>query len=342
MAFSAGLKLGVGMACVAISVSCGDDPPPPAPTGNIVVSFPGTTAADPVLFLYSGRLGSECVTFQPHVASPSVTLTGVSYDPECQAEFDAFAPTLGAYARDVDPNNAGSEGWLVNAISAGSIAISLPGLKRVPLRFWLVAPSGAMQNRRDVRKRLLDKAYAIFDPLGSGLTFDTVSTELSPSLPLAATCANAAAISMNPAIYDASRINAYFVDWYGNNPGLTLAETCWMAGHPEIMLFSTENPDLTDPSLAHELGHALGLVHPNSTIGGHTDFESGFDAFNLMASNIEVTNISIGQMYALNFSADSWLNRTGSTLSSAVVRACANSWAATPCASLKLFQPGWP
>jgi hypothetical protein len=310
-------------------------------TGDIIVEFPGTTIADPALLLYSGREGTTCDKFEHFVASPTVTLHGVSYDPSgCPVEFDAFAPGLGAYARLVDPLDSGAEDWLSDAIVAGSVAISLPSLKRIPLRIWLVAVPGDVAAREAVRDRLLDKAYPIFETMGTGLTLDTISTTLSPSL-LTAKCDQAGSISMNPAIYDASRINAYFVSWYGNNPGLTLAANCWMQGHPEILLFSASNPNLTDPSLAHELGHALGLVNPGG-VGGHTDYTAGFDAYNLMATNTDVTNISIGQLYALNFSAESWLNRSGSTLQSAVIRDCANSWEAAPCPSLKMFQPGWP
>jgi hypothetical protein len=61
-----------------------------------------------------------------------------------------------------------------------------------------------------------------------------------------------------------------------------------------------------------------------------------------MATNTDVADITIGQMYAMSFSADSWLNRSGSPLMSPVVRTCSDTWEATPCPSLKMLKAGWP
>jgi hypothetical protein len=287
--------------------------------------------------LYSGLEGTTCEEFEPDVANPTVTLVNVSYDPSCRVEMDVFTALRGAYARDVDPAAIGDEQWLLDAINASALAITPPALLRVPIHIWLVASTNSLAQVEAVRDRLLNKAYPVLETLGTGLTLDTVSTALSPTA-LTANCSAAGSISTNSAVYDASRINVYFVFYYGNNPGLTPARNCWIESHPEIAFISWGNPNVTDPTLVHELGHALGLIHPNG-VGGHTDFTAGFDAFNLMASNTDVTNISVGQLYALNFSSDSWLNRSGS---GSVVRTCADTWAATPCPSLKMFVPGWP
>jgi hypothetical protein len=154
-------------------------------------------------------------------------------------------------------------------------------------------------------------------------------------------CNSAGVIATNPAIYNASRINVYFVKDYANLQDLTPAYNCWQKAHPEIVFISWNNTHVVDPTLVHELGHALGLVHPNS-LGGHTYLVAGFDAFNLMATNTDVTNTSIGQLYALNFSSSSWINRTGSPLLKPVVRTCQDSWGAGVCPALTLFQVGWP
>jgi hypothetical protein len=309
-------------------------------SGNILVSFPGTTSIDPPLLLFSGWRGSICAKFEPHIANPTVLLEDVSSDADCPVELDAFTPELGAWARDVDTTIPGDDAWLSAAIVSGALAISPPAPVRVPIQIWLVANAGSVATAETLRDRLLDKAYPVLATMGSGLSLDTVSATLNPTQ-ITANCASAGSISTNSAIYDASRINVYFVNYYGNNPGLTPARNCWIQSHPEIVFISWGNPNVTDPTLVHELGHALGLIHPTSD-GGHTNFVSGFSAFNLMATNTDVTDITVGQLYAMSFSSDSWLNRSGSPLMGSVVRTCSNTWEAAPCPSLKLLQVGWP
>jgi hypothetical protein len=333
----------LAVASALLLPSCDPDlvPPTPSGTASIVVDFPGTTATYPPLLLYSGREGTTCEKYEPDVANPTVTLVDVSDEPLCRVEIDVFSPMRGAFARDIDAAAIGDEDWLLDAINAGVLSITPPSLRRVPIHIWLVTGSGLLAQVEAVRDRLLNKAYPVLEMLGTGLTLDTVSTTLSPTA-LTANCRAAGSISTNSAIYDASRINVYFVFYYGNNPGLTPARNCWIESYPEIVFISWGDPNVTDPTLVHELGHALGLIHPTLITGGHTDYTAGFNAFNLMASNTDVLDISIGQLYALNFSSDSWLNRSGSPLSANVVLTCSDTWAATPCPSLKMFQAGWP
>ena len=312
----------------------------PPTTGDIIVGFPGITVADPALLLYSGKEGTGCVEYQGAIANPTVTLHDVSIDSGCQVEFDGFAPGRGAYAVGVDFSNPASDDFLETAIAAGSMDISLPSLTSLPLQIWLVGIGSQVEAMEQVRDRMLNKAFPVLSVLGTGFTLDTASAVLNPAV-LTPHCNSADVISMNPAIYDASKLNAYFVAHYGNIQGLTPANNCWMKTHPEILFLSWQNENLTDPSLAHELGHALGLIHPKS-LGGHTYAIPGFDAYNLMATNTDVTSATVGQLYAMNFSSDSWINRTGSPLSKPVVRTCQDTWGAGVCPALTLVEPGWP
>ena len=329
-------------ASFGFSLACTKAPPPsPSPSANVVVDFPGTAAANRPLLLYSGRRGPDCDSFQASVANPTVTLTDVSFDPSCQVEIDAFAPGLGAWAQKIDPLVAGSETWFLNAIATGTLSITLPDLTAVPLRIWLVATPSEMTLAKGVRDDLLDKAYPILETMGTGLTLDTLSSDLNPAI-VPKLCDDAPAMAGDATIYDSNRINVYFLANYGGVFDLTPAWNCWQEDHPEIVFISFENTHVPPPTLAHEVAHSLGLVHPNA-LGGHTNFEPGlFTPYNLMATNIDVLNISIGQLYALNFSSDSWLNRTGSTMTRPVVRTCQDIWGAGVCAALTLFKSGWP
>jgi len=311
-----------------------------ATSGDIIVAFPGTPLADPALLLYSGKEGNNCVEYEGAVADPTVTLHDVSIDSGCQVEFDGFAPARGAYAVGVDFSNPASDDFLEAAMVAGSMDISLPSLTSIPLKIWLVGFGSQADTMEEVRDRMLNKAYPIFSVLGIGFSFDTASAFLDQS-ELTAHCNSADVISMNPAIYDASKINAYFVADYGNIQGLTPANNCWMKSHPEILFLSWKNVNLTDPTLAHELGHALGLINPKA-LGGHTYAVPGFDAYNLMATNTDVTSATVGQLYAMNFSSESWINRSGSLFTKPVVRTCQDSWGTGACPALTLVEPGWP
>jgi len=65
----------IATASAGLALSCPLGTPPTI--ADIVVEFPGTTAANPPLLLYSGREGANCPEFEPHVANPTVTLDDV-------------------------------------------------------------------------------------------------------------------------------------------------------------------------------------------------------------------------------------------------------------------------
>lgn len=333
--------LGAMMSCTS---TCGPSPEPPASsTGVVVVKFPGADAAERPLVLYSGMRGGTCRAFEAHVGSPSVTLSGVSYDPACPAEIDVFAAEHAAVAMATHPLQPGSDAWILQAIATGTLTIALVPPTPVPMKLWLVANASGLTSATSMRDRLLDKAFPIVETLGPGLSLDTASKVLAVGAlgALGAHCDNAGVISTNSGIYDASRLNVYFVEDYANIDDLTPAMNCVYRGHPEIMFVSWGNSNVVDPTLAHELAHALGLIHPKSD-WGHTYWTSGFDAGNLMYQGADVTNASIGQLYAMNFSSDSWLNADASLLRRPVVRTCQDTWGTGPCPALTMFQVGWP
>jgi hypothetical protein len=330
---------GAAAALVGAALAC-TPPDTPPPSANVTVEFPGSTPGEGPLFLFTGNLEASCVAYEAFVADPTVLLSDVSNDPLCTAEIDAFAPSFGAFAMTSTFLDPSSDAWLDNAIASGSLAISLPGEVTLPVRTWLVASAAADVNTAKLlRDRLMDKAYPVLATLGTGFTLDTSTVALT-ALPMIPLCSQAGAISTNPAIYDASSINVYFVRYYGNID-LTPAQNCWMLDHPEIIFISWGHANVVDPTLAHELGHALGLVHPNA-VGGHTDFTPGFVVNNFMSSNAEITNISVGQLYAMSFSKSSWINRPGSPLVRPVVKECQDTWGTGKCPALTQFVPGWP
>ena len=100
--------------------------------------------------------------------------------------------------------------------------------------------------------------------------------------------------------------------------------------------------DIAHPeTLAHELGHAMGLDQPDYVgWGGHTQNITGFEQNNLMwyrGTDVGPTvrwDLSLGQAFRINVDKRSWLNATV-TRHTAPDRCCGcNPYCAQPCPAL--------
>jgi hypothetical protein len=331
------------LAALGLSACPPSSPPPPVTPspGSLQVVFPGLGGPDRPLLLYSGTEAGECVSFEPHIGTPSVNLSGITWDPACPVEIDVFTPGFGSYGQIADPLSPGGSAWFTNALAAGTLSIGLGPVQTIPLAIWIVADAGDRPAVEDLASRQFASAGPILEDLGPGFTLDTTTNFLNVGQ-VAPDCASAGFIGATAGVYDPRAINVYYVKNYLNVAYSNYAMNCWMQGQPEIIFVSWGNKFTPDVALAHEVGHALGLVSPNA-VGGHTNTVSGFDPFNLMYSGAAtVTNVSVGQSYATNFSDKSWLNRPGSATPSSVSRDCQDSWTTGPCPTLKLFVPTWP
>jgi hypothetical protein len=169
-------------------------------------------------------------------------------------------------------------------------------------------------------------------------------------------CEKADAIVQNFRPYDRSRINIFFVekigiaDWRGYNCVDTMTGNS--SPKPNIVFVSLGSR--TPATLAHELGHALGLQGPTGHTGppgmwGVDKAMTGFTSTNIMWTGLNADegaqqkHLSLGQAYRMNATNESWLHATGAAVSGIVLpsRAChANSWLdKTPCPPLAFDVP---
>ena len=315
-------------------------PPPSVPdVADIVVSFPGAAETRPLL-LYSGSRDGSCRHFEPFVGQPNVLLTGVAYDPGCPAEIYVFARGSSAFGLVVDPLKPGSDLWLKDALASKTLSVPLAPPVQLPLHLWLVADAADVTEATDLRDRLLNKAYPIMDALGTGVTLDTITSVLA-STAIKYDCDDFAAIISKSATYDVNRLNVYLVKYYLES-NWTPAYNCIDVLHPEIIFISWGYANQQDPTLAHEIGHSLGLTHPLS-LWGHTIGVAPFKNGNFMWNGADITDVSIGQLYAMTFSRDSWLNSDKSAFRRPDSRLCQDSWSAGSCPALDAFVAGgWP
>jgi hypothetical protein len=180
---------------------------------------------------------------------------------------------------------------------------------------------------------------------------------------LAGGCLAAQAIRAKTSIYDAKRINVYYVaKVYSEDGGSSKAGyTCVASDAPNIIFVDSQ--EHAPYTLLHEIGHALGLSRPD---WGHSTSYEGFyttpagQKLNVMAETDELPSgvryLSVGQIAAMHLGAESWLNRAnpvdGSTVRTrqpipgfptvATSCGCPETQATIDCAALKtdIVRPG--
>jgi hypothetical protein len=158
----------------------------------------------------------------------------------------------------------------------------------------------------------VDLASARFTEALAGVSFppfDPVASVFDP-----ATIKNCtelwALLLTNPGLQDDAAINVYYVGSLdGDVRGYWCRETPDPPNPPNLILISTSV--WSNPTLAHELGHASGLTLPTS---GHADEVAGMSSDNLMWPGVRDdvaaarSRFTVGQIFRINFDRHSWLN----------------------------------
>lgn len=288
------------------------DAPLPLSTAD-QVTVPGTLpgTGDAVVVSRGGATGGTCVYDLLRKGRGTLEIGQVIPIVGCASDVLLFAQ---GKAISVTPH-----AWVTGT---DQVQLSSPGSRvQVEYSMALVAKGGtaAQQAGRDTVN-----AIRLFNENRTGLTFHASRIILRKNLSSAdvATigegCDKAALdnLATHTNLYDAKRLNVYFV------PGLTgwRGRTCFTVGYPNVIYISIAGD--SPATLAHELGHALGLQDSFNHKLGHTGAVStqrikGFVYQNIMWTGLydqqaqEQRHLSIGQGYRMNMDKLSWVIRGG-------------------------------
>ncbi|MCC7052742.1 MAG: hypothetical protein IT355_05705 [Gemmatimonadaceae bacterium] len=187
--------------------------------------------------------------------------------------------------------------------------VTLPPLPlRVPVRVFVASTEEvtAMETQLTAAQQAYDHSHAGIEFVDSE-SGGEVQMEVATAEQLAVIggdCSSVAEIRRSPTLYAPGRLNVYAV--LGDD-SQEQGVTCAVELAPEIILMK---PDASaHNTLAHEIGHALGLLRP---VFGHTNPLAGFTKSNIMrfAGTLEPNAyFSIGQVTRMTFDGISWVNR---------------------------------
>lgn len=270
----------------------------------------------------------------------------------CQAEITAFAESLGAVAGRWP---AGPSQDL--RLEGNELRVRFPDMRTLPVKVWVLTPAGA-EVSPDVAKQL-DTANAIFwrfrvgAQLGAKVQLVTQTDDLTEMFE--GECYHTSDLR-DASLFREDSVNVYVYLHYGLDDVLVdpMGRNCGHVGARSdvVFLYRATYP----ATLAHELGHAMGLLEPN---WGDVDDQPGFVweppygsaacrgpscESNLMISEVNpVEDVTLGQIYRMNLDVDSWWNRFGSVRPfSDMSRQCHPPDSRRQCPPLDLREEGNP
>lgn len=267
------------------------------------------------------------------------------FHPACPAEFVAFAQGMGAVARRW-PGEPTDDAWL----RGKELRIRFPVAESLAVTFWVLTPDGVSIPESLVLQ--IDAASQVFSNfrVGARLAIELRPLQDTPAREslFEGYCQGIDALR-DAGLFSQGRVNVYVyfhsdaVDPFGRNCD-------GVDGRSDVIFLYKTNYSTT---LAHELGHAMGLLDPDQ---GDVDEESGFTPpcpspacdMNLMTEAIdEVKDVTLGQLFRMNLDSSSFWNRFQSAGPfPEMVRACQGGTVAQmsigPCPNLALRQPNYP
>jgi hypothetical protein len=293
-------------------------------------------------------------TGTPNVFLGDVRWGDASWSRDCSPEDKEVIAFAGGHQpyNATPPEPAGGEGSLWNTVTP----VAFSGPLRVDVKLWVVAEPGAVGAQARAHEAALalvasdgesKTAERVFADLGTGIelrftsdTFPSQGFGLITNLYTSASCALVGPITSRGSTgYDTKQLNVYYVDGVqGNRAGLNCHGIPTATGGPgQNVMFVAGNRYYSAYQLAHELGHAMGLLHSAATPSGGSAPSGDVDEMyldpylatdNLMQSgSAEVNQVTLGQIYRMHYDKLSWRwSQPGaSPAASGYPRECQNS-----------------
>lgn len=197
--------------------------------------------------------------------------------------------------------------------------VTLPPLVRVPMTVFVSqsvvdqeAASALIDGAQIANARtVLARSFAGLELAGteSGGAIAITKASAAQSAVIGVGCGNVGLIKAQADLYQSNRLNVYVVLEIDPGVGSSAGRTCITDDAPNIIFLSTA---LNTNTLAHEIGHALGLVRPQSghTIALEGFYRDGSESLNVMypASLGSPQDFSVGQVFRMTYASESWLN----------------------------------
>lgn len=301
----------------------------------------GRDAEPPAAILFSGWRNGRCqndvvCTGTSDLFLGDVRWGDVQWSVDCEAddqEIIAFA--VGHEPVDATPKLApGQSGKLSTTITPVTFAGPLP----VKVKIWVVPnPSPSSGTPADAEAEAKARALAVTAETGDIVTPQRVflksgtgidlqfSSDVFPSagfnaindLYSSASCNLLTDLTSRGSVgYDAAQLNVYYVDGLqGNRAGVT-CHGGGPGGSGQNVIFVAAERNYSPMQLAHELGHAMGLLHSGPLPAGGTAEVGDVDEMlldpwlatdNLMRSGSdEVRQVTLGQIYRMHYDKLSW------------------------------------
>lgn len=339
-----------------VAARCSDDGAPPAVAACREGDAIRVDAADQeqpgrVLALFHGWREGYCSRDSVCVGPPGLALAALPETACTPNELAAFAPRS---APDAVADCPGEPGDAQRCEGRSVLKLRRP--ETIAVAVWVVAPEAALTDETTLAIHELEHANRAFDSTGTGVVLSYTVEGLAEGSQrdsariahIGSGCNGASGVRTDLTVFHAGAVNVYYLSVLTDGTA-DIGAACW-PNHPDAVYVSraARRPAL----LAHEVGHALGLMTPES-MSGHVEQLPEFAQHqsdpefrnNLMNGRVEtVESVWLGQIYRIHSDQTySWLQRHPRTdVPSAPGRPCQDGVTSDgPCPAVTLRVRGW-